>query len=257
MLKLFTRSAQKDALDIEVARLKAGLQEALGDVTKGRETDGHLRSQLLRLEIKARDLKANIGGVEEEKSSLENRLAQRTQELQSQTQDSSAALAQKDGAIQMLEANVGRSRDDLNAAIQKAQDLQERLNAQAATTEVIQAELDQLRKEAADKDAANDNLDDRRFDTEMALANGRRAFQVVQQDLIERSREAEARSRHIENLLTESLTQMANERENYRLTRSIKPVADFLLLRVVTCESTQIRMRHRILSPRGIAQSPD
>ena len=242
---------EKDALDIEVARLKAGLQEALGDVTKGRETDGQLRSKLLRLEIEARDLKAKTSGVKEEKSSLEHRLAQRTQELQSQTQDSSAALAQKDGAIQTLEANAGRSRNDLNAAIQKAQDLQERLNAQATTTDAVRAELDQLRKEAVEKDAANDDMDDRRFDAEVALANDRRAFQVVQQDLIERSREAEARSRHTENLLSESLTQMAHEREDYRLTLSIKPEADFLLLRVVTCEGTQIRMRDRILSPRG------
>jgi hypothetical protein len=242
---------EKDALDIEVARLQAGLQEALGDVRKGCETDGHLRSQLLHLETEARDLKARRSGVEEEKSSLERRLAQRTQELESQTQDASAALAQKDGAIQALEANLGRSRDDLNAAIQKAQDLQERLNAQAATAEVIQAELDQLRKEGAEKDAANDNLDDRRYDAEIALANDRRTFQIVQQDLIDRSREAEARSRHNENLFTESIAHMASERQNYRLTLPTKPEADFLLLRVVTCEGTQVRMRDRILSPHG------
>jgi hypothetical protein len=50
------------------------------------------------------------------------------------------------------------------------------LNAQATTAEVIQAELDQLRKEGAEKDAANNNLDDRRYDAEIALANDRRTF---------------------------------------------------------------------------------
>jgi hypothetical protein len=45
---------------------------------------------------------------------------------------------------------------------------------------------------------------------------------------------------------------MANEQENYRLTLSIKPKADFLLQRVVTCQGTQIRIRDHILSPRGV-----
>ncbi|KAK3700529.1 hypothetical protein LTR37_015930 [Vermiconidia calcicola] len=102
-----------------------------------------------------------------------------------------------------------------------------------------------------DKDAANDNLDDRRFDAEIALANDRRAFQVVQERLVERSHEAEARSQHHQNLLTEALAQMASDRETYRLTLSISPEADFLLLRVVTCEGSQIRLRDRILSPSG------
>ena len=243
--------AEKDGLVVEVTGLNARLQEALGDLTKSRENDGQLRSQLLHLENEARELKAKLSGAEEEMSGLQRQLAQRTQELESQTQNASATLAQKDDAIQTLEANLDRSSGDFNAAIQKTRDLQERLDAQVATTRAIQAELDQLRKEGEEKDAANDNLDDRRFDAEMALANDRRNFQIVQQGLVERSQEAEARSRHNENILIESLAQMASERQNYQLTLSTKPEADFLLLRVVTCEGTQVRMRDRILSPRG------
>ena len=74
---------------------------------------------------------------------------------------------------------------------------------------------------------------------------------MVQHDLVERSQEAEARSRHNENLLTEALAQIASGRESYRLTLSIKPETDFLLLRVVMCEGSQIRLRDRILSPGG------
>lgn len=241
---------EKDALDVEVTRLNARLQEAPGDLTRSRENAGQIRSQL-HLDDEARELRAKASAVEEEMSSLRHQLAQRTQEFESQSQKASASLTEKNDAIQTLVANLDRSSCDLNTAIQKAQDLQERLDTQVATTQVIQAELDQLRKEGAEKDAANNNLDDRRYDAETALANDRRTFQIVQQDLVERSQEAEARSRHNENLLTESLAQMASERQNYRLTLSNKPEADFLLLRVVTCEGTQVRMHDRILSPCG------
>lgn len=92
-----------------------------------------------------------------------------------------------------------------------------------------------MQEEGEEKDTENDNLDNRRYDAEIALANDRRTVQIVQQDLVDRSQAAEARSWQTENLLTKSLAQMANKRENYRLTLSIEPKADFLLLRVVTC----------------------
>jgi hypothetical protein len=107
------------------------------------------------------------------------------------------------------------------------------------------------KRDGEEKDAANDNLDDIRFDAEMALTNDRRTFQMVQQRLVERSQETEARLQYNENLLTEALAQMANDRETYRLTLSIKPENDFLLLRVLTCKGTQISLRDRVLSPSG------
>ena len=97
----------------------------------------------------------------------------------------------------------------------------------------LQAELRQLREENEQKDAANKGLDDRRFDAEVALTNDRRTFKITQDELLRRTQEAEAQSRHKENLLTEALAQIAKDREEYQLTISTTPEADFLLLRVV------------------------
>ena len=231
--------------------LKSRLQEALDDLTNSQENDGQLRSQLLNLENEARELENKVSAKEEEMTGLRHQLAQRTQELASKVENASATLAQKNGAIQTLEADLERSVADLKIATQKAHDLEDRLAEQIATTHSLEAGLDQLRKDGEEKDAVNDELDDKRFDAEVALANDRRALQIVQQSLIERSQETEARLRHNEDLLTASLAQLANEREHYRLILSTKPEAEFLLLRVLTYEGTQIRMRDRILSPSG------
>ncbi|KAL2059064.1 hypothetical protein ABVK25_000356 [Lepraria finkii] len=94
-------------------------------------------------------------------------------------------------------------------------------------------------------------LDDRRFDAEVALANDRRAFEFAQNELLEWSREAEAQSRHKENLLTEALAQMAKDREEYQLTISAEPEADFLLLRVVSYQASRVLIRDKILSVDG------
>ena len=94
--------------------------------------------------------------------------------------------------------------------------------------------MHQLQEENERKAAANEELDDSRFDTEVALTNDRRAFEIAQNELLERTQEVEAQSRHKENLLTEALAQMAKDREEYQLTISATPEADFLLLRVVS-----------------------
>jgi hypothetical protein len=120
-----------------------------------------------------------------------------------------------------------------------------------STLKELQAELHRLREESEQKDAANEGLDDRRFDAEVALANDRRAFEIAQNELLEWSREAEARSRHKENLLTEALAQMAKDREEYQLTISARPEADFLLLRVVGYQASRILIRDKILSVDG------
>lgn len=231
--------------------LKSRLQEALDDLMRSQENDRQFQSQHLNLENETQELKNKASVNEKEMTDLRHQLAQRTQELASYAENASTILAQKNGAIQTLEADLERSIADLKTATQKSHDLEDRLAEQVATTHSLEAGLDQLRKDGEEKDAVNDDLEDRRFDAEVALANDRRALQIVQQSLVERSQEAETRLRHNEDLLTASLAQLASEREHYRLTLSIKPEADFLLLRVLTYEGRQTRMRDRILSPSG------
>ena len=85
----------------------------------------------------------------------------------------------------------------------------------------------------------------------MALTNDRRAFEIAQNELLERTQEVEAQSRHKESLLTEALAQMAKDREEYHLTISATPEADFLLLRVVSYQASRILIRDKILSADG------
>ena len=207
-----------------------------------------LKEQVRRLEDEARNLEARARDVEKARSILQD---QDRQELGARNQQLSTLLTEKDENIERLEADLRRSGGDLEAAQEKARNLQGQLDTHSTSIQQLQAESQRLRQEIERRDAANEELDDRRFDAEVALANDRRAFDIVQNDLVERSREAEARSRHKENLLTEALAQMAREGEEYRLTISTKPENDFLLLRVVNCEASRIRIRDRLLSVEG------
>ena len=227
------------------------MQEALDRLSSSQEENNQLRSQLLDLGVEAGKLKARVCEVEKERSTLQDQLGQRKQEFDVSTQESSALLMRKDEIIKSLEADLYRSGGDLNAALEKACDLQERLDVHSVDMQELRAELHRLREESAQKDAANEGLDDRRFDVEMALANDRRAFEIAQNELLEQSREAEANSRHKENLLTEALAQMAKDREEYQLTISAKPEADFLLLRVVSYHTSRILIWDKILSVDG------
>ena len=134
--------------------------------------------------------------MEKERSTLQDQLGQRKQEFDVSSQESSALLMRKDEIIKRLEADLYRSGGDLNAALEKACDLQERLDVHSVDMQELQSELQRLREESKQKDAANEGLDDRRFDAEVALANDRRAFEFAQNELLEWSREAEAQSRH-------------------------------------------------------------
>ena len=243
--------AGKDAQDTELSRLKARLQEALDQFSSSRQNSDQLRSQLLRSEDETDKLKRRVFDVEKERSNLQNRLDERTQELDGRNQQSSTWLVEKDEAINKLEVELDRSRGDLSAALESAQDLQNGLDAQCVRAEQLQAEMRRLQQEMERKDATNEELEDQRYGAEVALANDRRAFEIVQNDLVERSQEAEDRSRQKENLLTKALAPMTREREEYRLTISTKPETDFLLLRVVNCEASRIRIRDRLLSVEG------
>lgn len=191
--------------------LKSRLQEALDDLMRSQEPDGQLRSQHINLENETQELKKKASVNEEEVATLRHQLAQRSQELAFHIENASTILAQKNGAIQTLEADWERSIVDLKTGTKNSHDLEDRSAEQIATTHDLEAALDQLRKDGDEKDAVNDASDDRRFDAEVALANDRRSLQIVQQSLVERSQEAETRLRHNEDLLTASLVQLASE----------------------------------------------
>jgi chromosome segregation ATPase len=226
--------AEKNSHDNELPRLKARLQEMLDQLSSSQGDNSQLRSQLLNLGDEAGKTKARVCEMEKERSTLQDQLSQRNQEFDVSSQESSALLMRKDETIKSLEADLYRSDGDLKAALEKACDLQERLDVRSVDMQELQAELHRLREDIERKDAANEGLDDRRFDAEVALANDRRAFAIAQNELLERSLAAEAQSRHKENLLTEALAQMAKDREEYRLTILATPEADFRLLRVVS-----------------------
>ena len=217
--------------------------------SKGENT--RLRSQLLDLGDEAEKLKARACGVEKEKSTLQDQLSQRKQEFDVSRHESSALLMRKDEFIKRLEADLYRSNGELKTALEKGCDLQKRLDVSAVDMQALQADLRQLREEHERKTTANEELDDSRFDAEVALTNDRRAFEIAQNELLERTLEAEAQSRHKENLLTEALAQMAKDREEYQLTISATPEADFLLLRVVSYQASRILIRDNILSANG------
>ena len=189
--------------------------------------------------------------METEKSTLQDQLSQRKQEFDVSRHELSALLTRKDESIKRLEAALYRSNGELNAALEKGCDFQKRLDVSAVDIQALQAELHQLQEENERKAAANEELDDSRFDAEVALTNDRRAFEIAQNELLERTQEVEAQSRHKENLLTEALAQMAKDREEYQLTISATPEADFLLLRVVSYQASRILIRDNILSANG------
>ena len=228
--------------------LKARLQASNDQLSSGQENGDQLRSQLLRLEDEAEKLKVQLCDVEKERSTIQDQLGKRTQELDASHQQSSTLLSQKDDIIKGLQEDLNRSGSDLNVALEKARDLQQRLDARFVEMEELRAELHRVREESEQRDAANEELDDRRFDAEVALANDRRTFQ---EHLVEQSLEAEARLQHKDNLLTEALAQMAKDREEYQITISTTPDAGFRLLRVVNLEASRIRIRDRILSVQG------
>lgn len=210
-----------------------------------------VRLQFVRSEGEVDELKTQIHESEEEKSLLQDQLDQRIQSLEAQDQKLTSLVMEKDEAIERLKGELGQSSCDLNAVPGKAGHLQELLDAQTVQTDHLQDELSQLRQELESKDANNDELEDDRFDAEVALANNRRAFESIQRDLIERSRNADARSLHKGNLLSEVLAQMAKDRQEYHLTLSTKPDADFLLLRLVAFEGSRICLHDRVLSLKG------
>jgi hypothetical protein len=243
--------AEKNSHDNELPRLKARLQEMLDQLSSSQGDNSQLRSQLLNLGDEAGKTKARVCEMEKERSTLQDQLSQRNQEFDVSSQESSALLMRKDETIKSLEADLYRSDGDLKAALEKACDLQERLDVRSVDMQELQAELHRLREDIERKDAVNEGLDDRRFDAEVALANDRRAFAIAQNELLERSLAAEAQSRHKENLLTEALAQMAKDREEYRLTILATPEADFRLLRVVSYQASRVLIRDKILSADG------
>ena len=243
--------AEKSSQDSELPLLSARLQEMLDQLSSSQVENTQLRSQLLDLGNEAEKLKAQVCEVETEKSTLQDQLSQRKQEFDVSRHESSALLTRKDESIKRLEAALYRSNGELNAALEKGCDFQKRLDVSAVDIQALQAELHQLQEENERKAAANEELDDSRFDAEVALTNDRRAFEIAQNELLERTQEVEAQSRHKENLLTEALAQMAKDREEYHLTISATPEADFLLLRVVSYQASRILIRDKILSADG------
>jgi chromosome segregation ATPase len=121
--------AEKSSQDNELPRLKARLQETLDRLSSSQEENNQLRSQLLDLGHEAGKLKARVCEVEKERSTLQDQLGQRKQEFDVSTQESSALLTRKDGIIKRLKADLYQSGCELNAALEKACDLQERLDA--------------------------------------------------------------------------------------------------------------------------------
>lgn len=223
----------------------------LDQLSSSQVENTQLRSQLLDLGDKAEKLEVQVSEVETEKSTLQNQLNQRKQEFDVSSREPSALLLRKDEIIKRLEADLCRSSGELNAALENACNLEKRLDVQAGDMQELQAELHKLREENERKAAANEELDDSRFDGEVALANDRRAFDIVQNELLGRMQEVEAQSRHKENLLTEALAQMAKDREEYQLTISATPEAEFLLLRIVSYQASRVLIRDKILFAHG------
>ena len=240
--------AQKGSLEAELSSLKTRLEEALHETSSSHKNEQQLRLQMASLEKEAIYLRARVAIVEKEKSAVQDQLGQRTEELEARNGQSSSLLREKDETLQNLQADLNRNNCDLTAALEQVRHFQGLLHTQTASTQQFQDELDRVHRELGNKDASNEKLEDRRFDAEVALLNSRRAFEETQKDLVERTQEAEQRSRCNEDLLTKTLGQMSRDREEYQFTISTKPEAEFLLLRVVLCEDSRIRLRDTLLS---------